>query len=81
MTVKVLHNGQNDFYKRQFFSFGSTLPKLEIKQFVKVRQVRIDFFSYQLTGVKAAYYNLTEFFFVQIISVMSNAKFPILKSR
>ena len=80
MTVKVLHNGQNDFYKRQFFSFGSTLPKLEIKQFVKVRQVRIDFFC-QLTGVTSCLLQFDKKKFAQIISVESTAKFPIFPTR
>ena len=73
--IKVIHNGWNDLYKRQFFWLWERAPNPGNWIICEI------FFLSNWLVLQAAYYNLTETFFAQIISVTSNAKFPILKSR
>jgi hypothetical protein len=52
LSVIFLGDGQNDLYKRQFFSFGSTIPILEIKIICQTKTSLIGiFFPVKLTGV------------------------------
>ena len=74
MHSKELHNGGNGSHKRQFLALGVRSQSWKLNNLLK------KIFSNWLV-LQAAYYNLTEKSFAQIISVTSNAKFPILKSR
>ena len=64
-------NGQNDYYKRQFSALAAHSQSWKLDNLSKYD--RLFFFLVNWLVLQAAYYNLTENFFAQIISVKLTA--------